>query len=126
VSAAQIEFAKKAAAKKAAAKRKPAARPSAGKSKLVSDTPPPASTHGSAHRARAPPAGEHLLDKDEILALTGVSFPTIWSWMRQGRFPRSRVVGAGRSSKSVWLSNEVEAWLRELPVRKLKGDEERA
>jgi predicted DNA-binding transcriptional regulator AlpA len=67
----------------------------------------------------------HLLDKNEILAITGVSYPTIWLWMRQGKFPRSRVIGGdgGKSSnKSVWRSDEVEAWIAALPVRALKGD----
>ena len=59
-----------------------------------------------------------LLDKAEILAITGVTFPTVWTWMRAGKFPRSRVAGG----KSIWRSDEVEAWLDTLPVRKLKGD----
>jgi hypothetical protein len=33
-------------------------------------------------------------------------------------FPRSRIVGG----KSIWRSDEVEAWLDALPVRTLKGD----
>jgi predicted DNA-binding transcriptional regulator AlpA len=68
------------------------------------------------HAARAPPVC--LLDKKDIVAITGVSFPTIWAWMRAGRFPRSRVVGG----KSMWLSAEIEQWLANLPVRPLKGD----
>ena len=60
-----------------------------------------------------------LLDKAEILTITGVSFPTVWAWMRAGTFPRSRVVGG----KSMWLSTEIDAWLAQLPVRPLKGDE---
>ena len=83
------------------------------------------SPHGSrALRARTPPTGEHLLDKHEVVALTGRSFPTLWAWMRSGKFPRSRVVGSGRSSKSVWLSSEIEAWMAKLPVRRLKGDDQ--
>jgi hypothetical protein len=35
---------------------------------------------------RAPP-DVRLLSKAKILAITGVTFPTIWSWMRQGKFP---------------------------------------
>jgi predicted DNA-binding transcriptional regulator AlpA len=69
----------------------------------------------------APPKsgpGTRLLDKAEVLAITGVTFPTVWSWMRQGTFPRSRVVGG----KSMWLSTDIEAWLASLRVRKLKGD----
>jgi Prophage CP4-57 regulatory protein (AlpA) len=42
----------------------------------------------------------------------------MWAWMRAGTFPRSRVAGG----KSVWRSDEVDAWLAALPVRKLKGD----
>jgi predicted DNA-binding transcriptional regulator AlpA len=56
----------------------------------------------------------HLLDKAQVCAIANVSFPTIWQCV----FPRSRVVGG----KSMWLSNEVDDWLRSLPVRRLKGD----
>jgi predicted DNA-binding transcriptional regulator AlpA len=69
------------------------------------------------HGARAPP-GVRLLDKAEILEITGVTFPTIWTWMRAGTFPRSRIVGG----KSMWRSDEIEAWLAGLPLRPLKGD----
>jgi predicted DNA-binding transcriptional regulator AlpA len=74
--------------------------------------------------AGAPPArlGAHLLSKREVLAITNVTFPTIWAWMRAGTFPRSRVVGG----KSMWLSTDIEAWLAALPVRQLKGDEPKA
>jgi predicted DNA-binding transcriptional regulator AlpA len=69
----------------------------------------------------AAPGVVHLLDKQQVVAITGVTFPTIWAWMKDGRFPRGRVVG-GNSSKTMWLSSEVEAWLSALPVRKLQGD----
>jgi predicted DNA-binding transcriptional regulator AlpA len=72
------------------------------------------------HGARAPPV--RLLSKPEVLRLTGVTFPTIWKWMRQGVFPRARIVGEGPSSKSVWRSDEVEQWLAQLKIRPLKGD----
>src|SRR5262249_41049155 len=87
---------------------------------------PPASEHDgrNVHAARASPAclGVRLLSKREVLAIANVSYPTLWSWMRQGMFPRSRVAGG----KSVWRSDEVEAWLAALPVRKLKGDDHRS
>jgi predicted DNA-binding transcriptional regulator AlpA len=88
---------------------------------LAPANPPPCEhDERNAHSARAPPTrlGVRLLPKTEILDITGVSFPTIWAWMRAGRFPRSRVAGG----KSVWRSDEVDAWLGALPVRKLKGD----
>jgi predicted DNA-binding transcriptional regulator AlpA len=71
-------------------------------------------------RTGAPPArlGAHLLSKRQVLAIANVSYPTLWSWMRQGTFPRSRVVGG----KSMWLSTEIEAWMAALPKRRLKGD----
>ncbi len=71
----------------------------------------------TAHRS---PGQPRLLAKAEILDITGVSFPTIWAWMRAGKFPRSRIVGG----KSMWFSTEVDAWLAALPVRPLKGDDE--
>jgi predicted DNA-binding transcriptional regulator AlpA len=67
-------------------------------------------------------AADRLLSKSEICALTGFSYPVIWGWMREGRFPRSRVIGSGGSSKSVWLSSEIEDWMQALPLRRLKGD----
>ena len=63
--------------------------------------------------------GDRLLDKSQICKIANVTYPTIWAWMRVGKFPRARIVGG----KSMWLMSEVDAWLAALPVRKLKGDE---
>jgi predicted DNA-binding transcriptional regulator AlpA len=52
------------------------------------------------------------------MAISGRSYRTLWAWMRDGKFPRSRVCGG----RSMWLATEVEAWLAGLPVRKLMGD----
>jgi prophage regulatory protein len=71
------------------------------------------------HGARAPPL-ERLLSKHDVVALTNLSYPTLWAWMRDGKFPRSRVVGG----KSMWLSTEIDAWVAGLPKRRLKGDAE--
>jgi predicted DNA-binding transcriptional regulator AlpA len=68
------------------------------------------------HGARAPPI--RLLDKHEVCAIAGATFPTIWAWMRDGTFPRARIAGG----KSKWLSTEIDAWLASLPPRRLKGD----
>src|SRR5215468_10091588 len=60
------------------------------------------------HGARAPPPlAERLLNKYEVMTITGLSYPTLWAWMRAGKFPRSRIVGG----KSMWLSTELSAWL---------------
>jgi predicted DNA-binding transcriptional regulator AlpA len=63
--------------------------------------------------------GARLLAKRDVLAIANVTFPTIWAWMRAGKFPRARAVGG----KSMWLSPEIEAWLASLPIRQLKGDD---
>jgi predicted DNA-binding transcriptional regulator AlpA len=42
--------------------------------------------------------------------------------MRNGSFPRSRVVGG----KVKWLSTDIERWITELPPRTLKGDNQKS
>jgi len=127
--AAQVAFAKKAADAKAAKAKTSAIAPDlieANEEELaeavLTDSNRLAREHDErrVHAARGPPArlGFRLLSKREVLAIANVSYPTLWSWMRQGTFPRSRVVGG----KSMWLSTDIEAWLATLPVRKLKGD----
>jgi len=79
-------------------------------------------------KAKAKPAGlpaslvaanhTRLLSKPEVLAIANVTYPTLWAWMRNGTFPRSRVCGG----RSMWRSDEIDAWLAGLPVRRLKGD----
>jgi predicted DNA-binding transcriptional regulator AlpA len=121
--AAQVAAGNKAAATKAAnaAKAKAAALINTPGLENRTEVAATASIHNHdsqhVHAARAPP-DFRLLTKREILDLTGVSFVTIWTWMRAGKFPRSREVGG----RSMWFSTEVENWLNGLPVRKLKGD----
>jgi prophage regulatory protein len=57
-----------------------------------------------------------LLSKPEVMDLTGLSYPTIWAWMRAGKFPRSRDVGG----RIAWLESELAAWITDLPVKQLK------
>ena len=59
-----------------------------------------------------------LVSRDEVLVRTGMSYPTLWAWMREGKFPRSRDVGG----RAMWLASDIEKWILALPVRKLKGD----
>jgi predicted DNA-binding transcriptional regulator AlpA len=63
-----------------------------------------------------------LLKRTDVLRLTGVSYPTLWAWMCAGKFPRARIIGNGKKGRSHWRSDEVEAWLNNLPTRRLKGD----
>jgi predicted DNA-binding transcriptional regulator AlpA len=63
-----------------------------------------------------------LLSKPEVLDRIGVTYVTLWSWMQQGKFPRSRQLGG----KSAWLETEIEDWISSLPTRRLKGDRKSA
>jgi predicted DNA-binding transcriptional regulator AlpA len=74
----------------------------------------------SPHKTETPGQLERLLTKTEVCAIAHATFPSLWSWMRAGTFPRSRVVGG----RSMWLSSEIDTWLADLPVRALKGDAE--
>jgi len=65
-------------------------------------------------------ASIRLMSKHEVCDVIGVSFPTIWDWMRKDTFPRSRELGG----KTCWLASEVEEWIINRPVKKLKGDPE--
>jgi prophage regulatory protein len=69
-------------------------------------------------RARPPPP--RLLSRREVLERVGATYPSVWKWMRDGKFPRARELTNGRIA---WLESEIEEWIANLPIRKLKGDE---
>jgi predicted DNA-binding transcriptional regulator AlpA len=70
-------------------------------------------------RPQLPTSLPRLIGKPEVLRLTGVTFPTIWRWMKEDKFPRSRALG---DSKTVWLENEIAEWLVNRPVILFKGE----
>jgi predicted DNA-binding transcriptional regulator AlpA len=63
---------------------------------------------------------DRLISKPEVLDRVGVTFPTVWNWMRENKFPRSRMV----NGKTVWLSSEIDQWIADRPASRLKGDAE--
>jgi predicted DNA-binding transcriptional regulator AlpA len=69
-------------------------------------------------RAIAPPP-VRLIFKRELLQRIGLSFPTIWKMMKQGRFPRARIIGG----KSAWIESEVDDFIAALPLRQYKDDQ---
>ena len=69
----------------------------------------------SGHADRQVP---RLISKPEVLDRVGVTFPTLWAWMRAGVFPRSRDLGG----RACWLESEIDAWIENRPIRRLKGD----
>jgi excisionase family DNA binding protein len=61
-----------------------------------------------------------LISRQELCERIGVTFPTIWQWIVDGKFPQGRTLGGGRT---LWLEAEVDAWIEALPRRPYKhGD----
>jgi prophage regulatory protein len=63
---------------------------------------------------------DRLMNKAEVLEKIGVSFPTLWWWMREGRFPMPIRLGDGPRSRVAWHLNEVEAWIADRPRQEYK------
>lgn len=59
-----------------------------------------------------------FIKKAEVIRRVGLSYPTIWQWMIEGKFPRSRELGG----RTVWLESEIDDFILNRPVRRLKGD----
>lgn len=61
-----------------------------------------------------------LIYKPEVLDRVGVSYPMLWEWMRDGKFPLSRVVGGGSTGKIAWLASDIDAWILNRPKSKYR------
>ena len=66
-----------------------------------------------------PPPPPRFVFKPEVLDRVGVSYVSIWQWMREGKFPCSREVGG----KVAWLESEIDEWMETRPLRKYKNAE---
>jgi predicted DNA-binding transcriptional regulator AlpA len=62
---------------------------------------------------KAVAAETRLLSKPEVLDRVGVTYPTIWAWMRDGKFPPGRELGG----RTCWKESEVNAWMEARPTR---------
>ena len=60
-----------------------------------------------------------LVYKPEVLERVGKTYPTLWQWMREGKFPMSREVGGS----TAWLESEIDAWIEARPQRQYKAVE---
>ena len=58
-----------------------------------------------------------LISKAEVCDKVGKTFPTVWLWMRQGKFPQARNLGG----RPAWVESEIDAWIAALPVREYKA-----
>jgi predicted DNA-binding transcriptional regulator AlpA len=63
---------------------------------------------------------DRLILRSELVDIVGVSYVTVWGWMRAGTFPRGRDIGG----RTAWIESEVAAWIASRPIRRLKGDEQ--
>jgi predicted DNA-binding transcriptional regulator AlpA len=59
-----------------------------------------------------------FISKREMLDRVGASYSSVWLWMRRGTFPRSRELGG----KAVFIESEIEEFILNSKVRRLKGD----
>ena len=58
-----------------------------------------------------------FLSKAEVLRRIPITGPTLWSWVRAGKFPRPRTLSP---NKTVWLQSEVHEWMQARPQRQYK------
>jgi predicted DNA-binding transcriptional regulator AlpA len=70
----------------------------------------------NAVRGEGPAEIQRLLYKHEVIELIGVTFPTIWNWMRAGCFPLSLEVGG----RTAWYESEIALWLSSRPRSRIK------
>jgi predicted DNA-binding transcriptional regulator AlpA len=65
--------------------------------------------------AKPLPDGEprRFIYKAQVLERTGLSFPTIWGWMRRGLFPQA----VDLNGQSAWFEHELNQWFDERPRR---------
>ena len=66
-----------------------------------------------------------FLTKGEVLELVGVSYPAVWGWIRDGKFPPGRSIGFGKRSHVAWIESEVQDWMAARPQRLPKGSKAR-
>jgi predicted DNA-binding transcriptional regulator AlpA len=66
---------------------------------------------------------DRFLSRGQVLDLIGVKYPTLWLWIRDGKFPPARVLGPDNSDRARigWLESEVVGWMTARPVRRPKG-----
>lgn len=101
----------------------PAARPVSQRPIHPADEFAPGTAPSGCHppEAARPPdyeLTERLLPKRAVTAMIGVAYPTLWSWMQKGQFPRALDCnGIPR-----WRLSELTQWIATRERRRIKGD----
>jgi predicted DNA-binding transcriptional regulator AlpA len=52
-----------------------------------------------------------------VLRKIPVTAPTLWDWVRKGKFPSPRVIS---ENKVGWIETEIDAWMKARPLRQYK------
>jgi prophage regulatory protein len=58
-----------------------------------------------------------FLSKQQVLQKIPITPPTLWAWVRAGKFPRPRAISP---NKTVWVAAEVDEWMQARPLRTYK------
>jgi len=82
-------------------------------------TPNPANPGDTPLSADDPHAGakvtgtteDRLVSRNEMCDILGVTYPTVWKLIKEGRFPRGRYIG----QRAFWLLSEIDAFIASLP-----------
>ena len=51
----------------------------------------------------------------------GVSYATLWNWIKAGEFPPGRALSPAKRGRICWVAAEVQEWIASRPVRMPKG-----
>jgi len=68
---------------------------------------------------RGPPEALYFT-KAQVLELVGKTWPCVWQWIREGKFPQPHMLGG----RTIFLVDEIKAWFAALPVPQYKPLEE--
>ena len=80
--------------------------------------PEPSRVQANAPEQKAQATELVFLSKAQVLKKIPIPGPTLWAWVRAGKFPRPRAVSP---NKTVWLAAEVDEWMRARPLRTYKA-----
>jgi predicted DNA-binding transcriptional regulator AlpA len=64
-----------------------------------------------------------FLTRKQVCAIVGVTYPSLWTWVRAGHFPAGRQLGIGEGNRNKigWVESEVLNWMQTRPLQLPKG-----
>jgi predicted DNA-binding transcriptional regulator AlpA len=63
---------------------------------------------------------KRLISRKEVCERVGLSYTEIWDRMVHFKFPKGVKLGDKQTSKVMWIEEEIEKWIDNLPRQKLK------